>query len=92
MRRDYFKMMIFVSPITRRTELYRRPIWLSGGNTRLLHKGSRVRFPHSATICVHELFVLGLGVSMCDMYVFTKKMYISKFIIIRCLESITQAL
>jgi hypothetical protein len=31
-----------------------RPIWRSGWNTRLLRKRSRVRFPHSANICVHE--------------------------------------
>jgi hypothetical protein len=31
-----------------------RPIWRSGGNTRLLRKRSRVWFPHSANICVHE--------------------------------------
>jgi hypothetical protein len=30
-----------------------RPIWRSGGNTRLLRKRSRVRFPHCANICVH---------------------------------------
>jgi hypothetical protein len=53
----------------------RRPMWLSGGNTRLIRKRSRVRF-NSANICVHEhMFVLGLGVSMYNMYVFTEKMY-----------------
>jgi hypothetical protein len=31
-----------------------RPMWRSGGNTRLLRKRSRVRFPHSANNCVHE--------------------------------------
>jgi hypothetical protein len=35
-----------------------------GINTRLHRKMSRVRFPHSANICVHEHVVLGLGVSM----------------------------
>jgi hypothetical protein len=29
-----------------------RLMWRSGGNTRLLRKGSCVRFPHSANICV----------------------------------------
>jgi hypothetical protein len=29
-------------------------MWRSGGNTRLLRKRSRVRFPHSAIICVHK--------------------------------------
>jgi hypothetical protein len=58
---------------------FRRPMWRSGGNTRLLRKRSRVRFPHSANICVHGhvCFVLGLGVFMYNMYIFTKKMYIS---------------
>jgi hypothetical protein len=43
--------------------------WRSCRNTRLLCKRSRVRFPHSANICVHEhVFVLGLGVSMYSMY------------------------
>jgi hypothetical protein len=53
----------------------KRPRWRSGVNTRRLRKRSRVRFPHSANICVHEhdLFVLGLVVSMYNMYVFTKK-------------------
>jgi hypothetical protein len=31
----------------------RKPICHSGGNTHLLHKRSRVQFPHSANICVH---------------------------------------
>jgi hypothetical protein len=64
------------------------PFWRIGGNT--LRKRSRVRFPHSANICVYEhVFVLGLGVSMYNMYVFTKNVY--KYII-RYLEYITQAL
>jgi hypothetical protein len=29
-------------------------MWCGGGNTRILRKRSRVRFPHSANICVHE--------------------------------------
>jgi hypothetical protein len=49
-------------------------MWRSGENTRLLRKRSRVRFPHSANICVHtRLVVLGLGISIYNMYVFTKQ-------------------
>jgi hypothetical protein len=40
---------------------------------------------------VHEHVVLGLGVSMYNMYVFTKK-NVYKYLFIRHLESITQAL
>jgi hypothetical protein len=49
-------------------------MWRSGGNTRLLRKRSQVRFPHSANICVHEhiCFVLDLGVSIYNMFVFTR--------------------
>jgi hypothetical protein len=66
-------------------------MWRSGGNTRLLRKRSRVRFLHSANICVHEQGCLGLGVSVYNMYVFTKK-NVYKYVFIRYLESITQAL
>jgi hypothetical protein len=70
-------------------------MWRSGGYTRLLRKRSRVRFLHSANICVHEhvclYWELGLGVSMYNMYVFTKE-NVYKYVLIRYLESITQAL
>jgi hypothetical protein len=67
-------------------------MWDSGGNTRLLRKWLRVRFPHSANNCVHEHVscVVGLGVTMHNMSVFKKKLY--QYILIRYLESITQAL
>jgi hypothetical protein len=68
-------------------------MWRCGGNTRLLRKSSRVRFLHipaPAHLCARTcLFVLDLGVSMYNMYVFTKK-YIFKYILIPYLESITQ--
>jgi uncharacterized membrane protein (DUF441 family) len=41
-------------------------------------------------VCMNMLFVLGLGVSMYNMYLFTKKVY--KYVLIRYLDSITQAL
>jgi hypothetical protein len=58
-----------------------RPVWRSGGNTRQLRKRSRVRFPS----------VLGLGVYMYNMYAFKEK-HVNKYVFIRYLESITQAL
>jgi hypothetical protein len=61
-------------------------MWRCGGNTRLLRQRSRVRFPHSANICVHEHVCL----YFVWVYVFTKKVY--KYVLIRYLESITQAL
>jgi hypothetical protein len=36
-------------------------MWRSGGNTRLLRKRSRVRFPHSENICVHEHVTVCIG-------------------------------
>jgi hypothetical protein len=39
---------------TKRADQLRRLMWRSGGNTRLLRKRLRVRFPHSENICVHE--------------------------------------
>jgi hypothetical protein len=51
-----------------------RPMWRSGVNTRLLRQRSRVRFPQGKHLCAWTcLFVLGLGVSMYNMYAFTKK-------------------
>jgi hypothetical protein len=69
-----------------------RPTWRSGGNTRLLRKRSRVRFPHGANICVHEhvsLYWVWVFLCIICMYL-RKKMY--KYVLIRYLESITQAL
>jgi hypothetical protein len=56
-----------------------RPIWRSGRNTRLLRKRSRVRFPHSANICVHEhvcLYWVWVFLCIICMYL-QEKMYIS---------------
>jgi hypothetical protein len=52
--------------------------WRSGGNTRLLRKRSRVRFPHSAIVCMSMSVYLGLGVSMYNVCI-DKKMYISMY-------------
>jgi hypothetical protein len=68
--------------------VHRRPMWRSSGNTPILRKRSRVRLTHCANICVHMSVGLGLGVSFYNMYVFKK----IKYILIRYLESITQAL
>jgi hypothetical protein len=61
---------------------YRRPMWRSGRNTRLLRKRSRVRFPHSTNICVHEhvcLYWVWVFLCIICMYVFTKKMDTSMY-------------
>jgi hypothetical protein len=56
--------------------------WRNGPNTRLLRKRSRVRFPHSTNVCVHEYvcFYWVWAFSMYSQYVFTKKKYISMHI------------
>jgi hypothetical protein len=68
-------------------------MWGGGGNTRLLRKRSLVRFPHCANICVHEnvclYWVWGFLCIIC-MYLQKKSVY--KYVFIRYLESITQAL
>jgi hypothetical protein len=54
--------------------IHRRLMWRSSGNTRLLRKRSRVRFPHNANICVREHVCLyWVWVFLCIMYVFAKK-------------------
>jgi hypothetical protein len=67
-------------------------MWRSGGNTRLLHKRSRVRFLHSANICEDEhvcLYWVWVFLCIICMYLQEKILYI---ILIRYLESVTQAL
>jgi hypothetical protein len=66
-----------------------RPMWRSGGNTRLLLQRLRVRFPHSVHGHVCLYWVWWFLCIIC-MYVFPKKKY--KYVFIRYLESITQAL
>jgi hypothetical protein len=51
-----------------------------GGNTRLLRKRSRVRFPQSEKFCMNMSVCIGSGASMYNMYVITKKMYISMYL------------
>jgi hypothetical protein len=56
----------------------RRPMWRSGGNTRLLRKRSRVQFPHSANICVHEhvcLYWVWVFLCIICMYIQNKNVY-----------------
>jgi hypothetical protein len=49
-------------------------MWRSGGNTRLLRKRLRVRFPHSANICVHaHVCTYWVWVFLCIIHYFTKK-------------------
>jgi hypothetical protein len=50
----YFCKHVLLCIETTRPNTIRRPMWPSGVNTRLLRQRSRVRFPHSANICVHE--------------------------------------
>jgi hypothetical protein len=56
------------------TSYERQPIWRSGGNTRLLRKTSRVRFPHSANICVHEhVYLYWVWVFLCIICMYLQK-------------------
>jgi hypothetical protein len=52
--------------------------WLSGLNTRLLRKRSRVRFPHSTNICLHEHVCLyWVWVFLCIICRYEQKKFIS---------------
>jgi hypothetical protein len=65
-------------------QIFWQPIWRSGRNTRLLRKRLRVRFPHSANICVHEhVRCIGSGCYYYYyIYVFflNKQMYLSMYL------------
>jgi hypothetical protein len=53
-----------------------RPTKRSGGNTHLLRKRSRVRFPHNANICVHEHVCLyWVWVFLCNICIYKKNEY-----------------
>jgi hypothetical protein len=68
-------------------------MWRSGVNTRLLRQRSRVRFPHSANICVHEHVCLyWVWVFICIICMYLQKKNVYKYVLIRYLESVTQAL
>jgi hypothetical protein len=66
-----------------------RPTWRSGGNTRLLHYARGRGFDSRTvqTFVCMNMFVMGLGVSMYNMY-----LQKNKYVFIRYLEPITQAL
>jgi hypothetical protein len=60
----------------------RQPMWRSGENTRLLRQRLRIRFPHSANICVHEHVCLyWVWVFLCIICKYLqKKRYISIYL------------
>jgi hypothetical protein len=58
-----------------------RPIWRSGGNTRLLRKRSRVRFPHNSNISVYEHVCLyWVWVFLCIICMYLQKRYLSIYL------------
>jgi hypothetical protein len=58
-----------------------RPMWRSGENTRLLRKRSRVWFPHSANICVHEhLCLYWLWVFLCIICMYLQKKNVYQYV------------
>jgi hypothetical protein len=63
-------------------------MWRIGRSTRLLRKRSRVQFPQSANICVHQHVCLYWVWVFLSMYL-QKNEY--KYVFIRYLDSITQA-
>jgi hypothetical protein len=61
--------------------IWRRPIWRSGVNTRLLRKRSLVRFPHSANIWVHEHVCLyWVWVFLCIICMYLRKRNVYKYV------------